>query len=128
MCCAPFPFIILLVLLIPFSRFVVGTSIGPKAAAVALSFAVIPYFARMVEQNLRDVPRGMIDMALACGASPLTCDLQGTGHGGTARPAGQPDRHRHRLHRLFGGGRRGRRRRPGRPGHPLRLLPLRDRR
>ena len=66
-----FPFIILLVLLIPFSRFIVGTSIGPKAAAVALSFAVIPYFARMVEQNLRDVPRGMVDMALACGASPL---------------------------------------------------------
>lgn len=65
-----FPFIILLVLLIPFSRFVVGTSIGPKAAAVALSFAVIPYFARMVEQNLRDVPRGIIDMAQACGASP----------------------------------------------------------
>jgi len=64
-----FPFIILLVLLIPFSRFVVGTSIGPKAAAVALSFAVIPYFARLVEQNLRDVPRGVLDMAQACGAS-----------------------------------------------------------
>ena len=48
-----FPFIILLVLLIPFSRVVVGTSIGPKAAAVALSFAVIPYFARLVAQNLR---------------------------------------------------------------------------
>jgi D-methionine transport system permease protein len=64
-----FPFIILLVLLIPFSRWVVGTSIGPKAAAVALSFAVIPYFARLVEQNLRDVPKGVIDMARACGAS-----------------------------------------------------------
>lgn len=64
-----FPFIILLVLLIPFSRMLVGTSIGPKAAAVALSFAVIPYFARLVEQNLRDVPRGVIDMAQACGAS-----------------------------------------------------------
>lgn len=64
-----FPFIILLVILIPFSRMVVGTSIGPKAAAVALSFAVIPYFARLVEQNLRDVPRGIIDMAQACGAS-----------------------------------------------------------
>ena len=57
-----FPFIILLVLLIPFSRFLVGTSIGPKAAAVALSIAVIPYFARLVEQNLRDVPRGMVDI------------------------------------------------------------------
>lgn len=66
-----FPFIILLVLLIPFSRLVVGTSIGPKAAAVALSCAVIPYFARLVEQNLRDVPKGMIDMARSCGASPL---------------------------------------------------------
>lgn len=64
-----FPFIILLVILIPFSRLVVGTSIGPKAAAVALSFAVIPFFARLVEQNLRDVPRGIIDMARACGAS-----------------------------------------------------------
>ncbi len=67
-----FPFIILLVILIPFSRFVVGTSIGPKAAAVALSFAVIPFFARLVEQNLRDVPRGIIDMAQACGASTTT--------------------------------------------------------
>jgi D-methionine transport system permease protein len=67
-----FPFIILLVILIPFSRLVVGTSIGPKAAAVALSFAVIPFFARLVEQNLRDVPRGIIDMAQACGASRTT--------------------------------------------------------
>jgi D-methionine transport system permease protein len=38
---------------------------------VALSVAVIPYFARLVEQNLREVPRGMVDMALSCGASPL---------------------------------------------------------
>lgn len=71
-----FPFIILLVLLIPFSRLVVGTSIGPKAAAVALSIAVIPYFARLVEQNLRDVPRGIIDMALACGSSSRTIVVQ----------------------------------------------------
>ena len=71
-----FPFIILLVLLIPFSRMVVGTSIGPKAAAVALSIAVIPYFARLVEQNLRDVPRGIIDMAQACGSSSRTIIMQ----------------------------------------------------
>ena len=64
-----FPFIILLVLLIPVSRVIVGSSIGPSAAAVALSFAVIPYFGRLVEQNFRDVPRGVIDMAEACGAS-----------------------------------------------------------
>jgi D-methionine transport system permease protein len=46
------------------------------AAAVALSIAVIPYFARLVEQNLRDVPRGIIDMAQACGASSRTTIVQ----------------------------------------------------
>jgi len=64
-----FPFIILLVALVPFTRTLVGSSIGPVAAAVPLSFAAIPYFARLVEQNLRDVPRGVIEAAHAMGAS-----------------------------------------------------------
>ncbi|NHZ96700.1 methionine ABC transporter permease [Massilia sp. CCM 8734] len=64
-----FPFIILLVALVPFTRLIAGTSIGPLAAAVPLSFAAIPYFARLVEQNLRDVPRGVIEAAHAMGAS-----------------------------------------------------------
>lgn len=64
-----FPFIILLVALVPFTRLIAGTSIGPLAAAVPLSFAAIPYFARMVEQNLREVPRGVIEAAHAMGAS-----------------------------------------------------------
>jgi D-methionine transport system permease protein len=64
-----FPFIILMVLLIPVARVVVGTSIGPRAAALALSVAAIPFFARLVEQNLREVPRGVIDAAIASGAS-----------------------------------------------------------
>ncbi|ALM83073.1 methionine ABC transporter permease [Bordetella sp. N] len=64
-----FPFIILLVALVPFTRLVVGTSIGPVAAAVPLSFAAIPYFARLVEQCLREVPRGVIEAAHAAGAS-----------------------------------------------------------
>jgi len=64
-----FPFIILLVALVPFTRAVVGTSIGPVAAAVPLSFAAIPYFARLVEQCLREVPRGVIEAAHASGAS-----------------------------------------------------------
>ncbi|MET3135086.1 D-methionine transport system permease protein [Oxalobacteraceae bacterium GrIS 1.11] len=64
-----FPFIILLVALVPLTRVIAGTSIGPLAAAVPLSFAAIPYFARMVEQNLRDVPRGVIEAAHAMGAS-----------------------------------------------------------
>ena len=66
-----FPFIILLVALVPFTRTLVGSSIGPVAAAVPLSFAAIPYFARLVEQNLRDVPRGVIEAAHAIGASEL---------------------------------------------------------
>ena len=66
-----FPFIILLVALVPFTRVIAGTSIGPVAAAVPLSFAAIPYFARLVEQNLRNVPRGVIEAAHAMGASEL---------------------------------------------------------
>ena len=71
-----FPFIILLVALVPFTRIVAGTSIGPLAAAVPLSFAAIPYFARMVEQNLREVPRGVIEAAHAMGASELQIVLR----------------------------------------------------
>ncbi len=66
-----FPFIILLVAMVPFTRAIAGTSIGPLAAAVPLSMAAIPYFARLVEQNLRDVPRGVIEAAHAMGASDL---------------------------------------------------------
>jgi D-methionine transport system permease protein len=71
-----FPFIILLVALVPFTRVIAGTSIGPLAAAVPLSFAAIPYFARMVEQNLREVPRGVIEAAHAMGASELQIVLR----------------------------------------------------
>ncbi|MBN8748304.1 D-methionine transport system permease protein MetI [Xylophilus ampelinus] len=66
-----FPFIILLVALVPFTRVIAGTSIGPLAAAVPLSFAAIPYFARLVDQCLREVPRGVIEAAHAMGASEL---------------------------------------------------------
>lgn len=71
-----FPFIILLVALVPFTRIIAGTSIGPLAAAVPLSFAAIPYFARLVEQNLREVPRGVIEAAHAMGASELQIILR----------------------------------------------------
>ena len=66
-----FPFIILLVALVPLTRLVVGSSIGPLAASVPLSIAAVPYFARLVEQTLRDVPRGVIEAAQAMGASDL---------------------------------------------------------
>ena len=66
-----FPFIILLVALVPLTRLIAGSSIGPLAASVPLSIAAVPYFARLVEQTLRDVPRGLIEAAQAMGASEL---------------------------------------------------------
>ena len=66
-----FPFIILMVALVPFTRIVAGTSIGPLAASVPLSCAASPYFARLVEQQLREVPRGVIEAAEAMGATRL---------------------------------------------------------
>jgi D-methionine transport system permease protein len=65
-----FPFIILMVALVPLTRMLVGTSIGPLAAAVPLSVAAVPYFARLVEQTLREIPRGVVEAAEAMGASP----------------------------------------------------------
>ncbi|OWY40276.1 methionine ABC transporter ATP-binding protein [Xenophilus sp. AP218F] len=66
-----FPFIILMVVLIPLTRLLVGSTIGPIAASVPLAFAAIPYFARLVEQTLREIPRGVIEAAEAMGASPV---------------------------------------------------------
>ncbi|OBX79890.1 methionine ABC transporter ATP-binding protein [Moraxella atlantae] len=67
-----FPFVILMIVLIPLTRLLAGTTIGPVAASVALSLAGLFYFARLVEQNLRDVPRGVIEAAQAMGASHWT--------------------------------------------------------
>ncbi|TLN18302.1 metal ABC transporter permease, partial [bacterium] len=55
------PFIILLVLVIPLTRLVVGTSIGATAAIVPLSLAAIPFFARVAETSLREVDRGLVE-------------------------------------------------------------------
>lgn len=63
------PFIILLVVLIPFTRWVVGTSIGPTAAIVPLTLAAVPFFARVTENALREVPSGLIEAAQAMGSS-----------------------------------------------------------
>ncbi|MFC7319306.1 methionine ABC transporter permease [Halobacillus campisalis] len=64
------PFIILLVFLFPFTNFLVGSTTGPVAASVALSVAAIPFYARIVESSARDIDRGVIEAAIACGASP----------------------------------------------------------
>jgi D-methionine transport system permease protein len=63
------PFIILLVIVIPFTRLVVGTSIGATAAIVPLSLAAIPFFARIAETSLREVDKGLVEAAQAMGCS-----------------------------------------------------------
>jgi len=65
------PFIILLVALIPFTRLIVGTSIGMWAAIVPLSIAAAPFFARIAEVSLREVDHGLIEAAEAMGATKL---------------------------------------------------------
>jgi len=65
------PFAILMVILIPFSRMVTGSSIGPLAACVPLSIGTIPFFARLVETSLRDVAGGKIDAALVMGSTRM---------------------------------------------------------
>ena len=65
------PFLILLVLLIPFTRLVVGKSIGTTAAIVPLTIGAIPIVARMVESSLSEVQPGIIEAAKSMGASPL---------------------------------------------------------
>ena len=63
------PFVILLVLLVPVTAKVVGTTIGPKAAAVPLTVASIAFFARLAEASFEEVDKGLIEAALAMGGS-----------------------------------------------------------
>lgn len=63
------PFVILLVLLLPFTKLVVGTSIGPEAASVPLGIVAIAFYARLVEGNLHGVDKGVIEASVAMGAT-----------------------------------------------------------
>lgn len=65
------PFIILIVWMIPFTRALVGTSIGVSAALVPLSIGAAPFIARLVENSLLGLPSGLIEAARALGATPL---------------------------------------------------------
>lgn len=64
------PFIILLVFLLPFTQLLLNTTIGPLAASVSLSVAAIPFYARIVESAAREIDKGVIEAAVAVGASP----------------------------------------------------------
>jgi D-methionine transport system permease protein len=66
------PFIILLVVLIPVTRLIVGTSLGTWAAIVPLAIAATPYYARIAEVSLREVDRGLVDAVRAMGGNRWT--------------------------------------------------------
>lgn len=63
------PFLILMIAIIPFTRLVVGTSIGWQAACVPLTIGAVPFYARLVETSLREVPSGRVEAALMMGAT-----------------------------------------------------------
>ncbi|MED3571046.1 methionine ABC transporter permease [Cytobacillus praedii] len=64
-----FPFLLLVVFLIPFTRVLIGTAIGTAAATVPLSIIAIAHYSRLVEQSLLDVPKGVMEAAISMGAS-----------------------------------------------------------
>lgn len=66
------PFLILLILIIPLTRMLVGKSYGPTATIVPLTVAAIPFIARMVESSLKEVDAGVIEAARSMGAGDLT--------------------------------------------------------
>jgi ABC-type methionine transport system permease subunit len=63
------PFLVLMATIIPFTQLVVGTTIGIKAAIIPMCLAGIPFFARLMENAIREVPAEMLDVGVASGAS-----------------------------------------------------------
>ena len=63
------PFIIMIVIMIPVTRWIVGTPLGPVAALVPLSFGFTPFFSRLIEANLRELDQGRIDAAKVIGVT-----------------------------------------------------------
>lgn len=70
------PFIILLVAITPITRIIVGTSIGTTAAMVPLAISAIPFYARIVESAIKEVPSGLKEAAVSMGASPIQIILK----------------------------------------------------
>ena len=64
-----FPFIILIIVLFPFTKFIVGTSIGTTAAIVPLTIGTAPFIARLIENAMNEVDHGIIEAALSYGAT-----------------------------------------------------------
>ena len=70
------PFLILLILLIPFTRFLLGKSYGSTATIVPLTVAAIPFIARLVESSLKEVDNGVVEAARAMGAGTMRIILR----------------------------------------------------
>lgn len=118
------PFIILLIVILPFTRLLVGTTIGTAGAIVPLIVFVAPYIARLVESSLLEVDEGILEAADAMGATPADClALYAAGGGGIADSG--PHHGDHRSAWCDRHGRNGGRRRDRRPGDHLRLSAFR---
>jgi D-methionine transport system permease protein len=65
------PFVILMIAIIPFTRYIVGTSIGINAAIVPMSIAAMPFIGRVVESSLREIDQGIVEAAQSMGATPF---------------------------------------------------------
>jgi D-methionine transport system permease protein len=65
------PFLILMIAVIPFTRFIIGTTIGSTATAVPLVIGAAPFIARLVESSIKEVDKGVIEAAVSMGCSPL---------------------------------------------------------
>jgi D-methionine transport system permease protein len=63
------PFLVLMAAIIPLTKWVVGTTIGMKAAIIPMSLAGIPFFARLIENAIRDVPRQLMDVGVVSGST-----------------------------------------------------------
>ncbi|NIK11472.1 D-methionine transport system permease protein [Alkalibacillus almallahensis] len=64
-----FPFLLLVIFIIPFTRFVMGTAIGTVAATLPMMIIAMAHYSRLVEQSLLDVPKGVMEAAVSMGAS-----------------------------------------------------------
>ena len=118
------PFLILMIMVFPLSRLLVGTTIGTTATIVPLVAAAFPFVARLVETSLREVDGNIIEAAQSMGATPHADHLQSDDPRECS--LSHPERDHRPDHRpgLLRHERYHRRRRPGQDRHRLRLLPL----
>ncbi len=106
------PFIVLMIALIPLTRWLLGSFIGTGPAIVPLTLVAIPFFVRVVEIAVREVDPGLFEAAESLGASPLAARAPRAAAAGDPLDPARHRHHHHLDHQLLGDGRRGRRRRP----------------